>query len=742
MIIPIGHEDQRVKRLPWVTIALVIANVAVFILTSQVAQQQAAETRARAQETLRYFAEHPHLQLPSDLRNVIPSQPLPADHSLIGLAEEQTKLDGMVREFRASAKRNVYWKFGYIPADPSLLALFTSMFLHGGWMHLLGNMLFLWLVGGSLEDRWGRVCFFVFYIASGVVAALIHGVMIPQSHVPMVGASGAIAGLMGAFLVRLATTRIRFFYWFIIFRGTFTMPAYVALPFWLLQQFSMARSGAGGGIAVWAHIGGFLFGAVIALVIWLSGFEAKILVPAVARKTSWSASEQLTAALGMLDGGDADGGIRSLVALLKKSPNNIEARATLVGAYAQKGDTDSAGRESGRLVSAYLAARDMEGALAALEEHRRAHPDVAPSMRSLLALAAYREKQEQYAEAADLYQRAIQAWPDDPLGPKALISYARLILDVFHEPDAALELLEQARAHPKVTPEFERVSQELTAAAQRARPAAAQEPEIAPMPAPESAPAHAADPKMPSIEGFEQTAHFDAPPSEEAPPQATWQEEPPPSASPEPAAAGWGAITAQIEMPSAAEPGLAEPHPPSAPAPEPPTADPSHGWLSIEEPATESPAETVILPLARTLAPTSMQAVGIDARGLRLKSRGGTTGVLQWQQIIGLSTARIADPASTEQAGDNLVLDLLMAPESTPDGDVVRCVRLSAQDLAIPQLQNEPSPLRGFQRFVATALKASGATPHPSREECLGLQGFATFPDLAAYEAALLARLA
>jgi hypothetical protein len=247
---------------------------------------------------------------------------------------------------------------------------------------------------------------------------------------------------------------------------------------------------------------------------------------------------------------------------------------------------------------------------------------------------------------------------------------------------------------------------------------------------------------MPSIEGFEHTAHFDATLSEEAPPQATRQEELTPSASPEPPATGWGAITAQIEMPSAAEPGLAEPQPPSAPAPESPAADPSHGWLSIEEPSMESPTETVILPMARTLAPTSMQAVGIDARGLRLKSRGGTAGVLQWQQIVGLSTARIEDPASTEQVGDNLVLDLLMAPESTPDSEVVRCVRLSAQDLAIPQLQNEPSPLRGFQRFVATVLKASGATPHPSREECLGLQGFATFPDLAAYEAALLARLA
>ncbi|MEI8191627.1 MAG: rhomboid family intramembrane serine protease, partial [candidate division NC10 bacterium] len=503
MIIPIGHEDQQVKRLPWVTIALVIANVAVFIiLTSDLAQQQATETHARAEEEIvRYVATHPHLTLPDELRGVIRQEPLPPDHSLTGLAEEQAKLNGMVAELRASARRSVFWTYGYIPADPSLLALFTCMFLHAGWMHLLGNMLFLWLAGGSLEGRWGRGCFFGFYLASGVVATLIHAAMIPQSPVPMVGASGAIAGLMGALLVRLATTRTRFFYWpilffwFIYWPILFTMPAYVALPVWLLQQFSMA-SGAGGGV-VWAHIGGFVFGAVIGLVIRLSHLETKVLAPAIVKKTSWSASEQLTAALRMLDGGDVDGSIHSLVALLKKNPNSIEARATLVGAYTQKGDTASAGRESGRLVSAYLAARDMEGALAALKEHRRAHPDVDPSMRSLLTLAAHHEKQEQYAEAADLYRRAILAWPDDPLGPKALISYGRLILDVFHEPDAALKLLEQARAHPTVTPEFERASQELTAAARRALPAATQEPETAPMPAPETAPAQAAGPEMP-----------------------------------------------------------------------------------------------------------------------------------------------------------------------------------------------------------------------------------------------------
>jgi membrane associated rhomboid family serine protease len=597
----------------------------------------------------------------------------------------------------------VYWTFGYIPAKPSLLGLFTSMFLHGGWLHLLGNMLFLWLAGGSLEDRWGRVCFSVFYLASGVVAALIHAAMIPQSNVPMIGASGAIAGLMGAFLIRLATTRIRFFYWFIFFRGTFIMPAYVALPLWLLQQFAMARSGAAGGIAVWAHIGGFIFGAVIALAIRLSGLEAKILAPAITRKTSWSASDQLTAALGMLDKGDVDGGIHALVAILKKSPNSIETRAALASAYTQKGDSASASRESARLVSAYVAGRDMEGALAALEEHRHAHPGVAPPMRSLLALAGYREKQGRHAEAAELYQRAIQAWPDDLLGPKALVAYGRLLLEVFQDPSAALEILEQVRTHPKVMPEFQKASEELIAKAERDRPAAAPEAAATPVPTPE--PALATVPEQPSFDRFEHSFGVGAPRVEDAAPQAAGQDEPPPAASP---------ASSTVE-----------------PAPEAP-AD----ALTVRLPMDE------IMPPPATcrLAPTPMQAVAIDARGLRLKSHAGAAGILQWQQIVGLSVARIED--SAELSEDHLVLDLLMAPESTPDGEVVRCVRLSEQDLAIPQLQNEASRVRGFQRFVATALKASGAITYPSRDDCLGARGFRTFPDLTAYEAALLSSLA
>jgi hypothetical protein len=124
-----------------------------------------------------------------------------------------------------------------------------------------------------------------------------------------------------------------------------------------------------------------------------------------------------------------------------------------------------------------------------------------------------------------------------------------------------------------------------------------------------------------------------------------------------------------------------------------------------------------------------------------LQNRAGKSGQLPWQHIVGVSVARIADSMAAEQAGEQLILDLLMAPQSTPEGDVVRCVRLASEELALPQLQAEASPTRAFQRLVATILKATQATAYPSREDCLGARGFPTFSDLGAYETALLACL-
>jgi membrane associated rhomboid family serine protease len=659
VLIPISHEEQRVARLPWVTIALVAANVLAFLITLPAVERQATETQRRIEEVLRFAVEHPYLQLPEEIAHVVPARRPPPNLSAETIADEQARLDRLWSELEATAAVSVYRTYGYIPAEPHLLTLFTSMFMHGGWMHLLGNMLFLWLSGGSLEDRWGRIFYPILYLVSGVAATLMHAAMTPQSHIPLVGASGAIAGLMGAFLIRLATTRIRFFYWIFLFRGTFEAPAYVMLPLWLLQQFVMARTGTEGGVAVWAHIGGFVLGAVVAILVRLTDLEEKVLAPAIKKKTTWTASDRLTAALGRLDQGDVDGAIKDLEALLRATPDNIEARTSLIDAHARKGDHTAAGRESARLVGAYLKARDMAGARAAAREHKQAFPDVPLLMRDQLALAADCEKREDYQEAAARYQEAIATGPDDPLAPKALVGFGRLLFQVFKEPGEALEVLERARTHPRATPEFQQASEEMIALAKGALPPASEPPTTIP----------------------------------QAPP------EPP---GPEPS--------------------------PHLPTPEVPTP---------EEPVVLAPAAMPVL----SLAPVPARAVGIDARGLTLQDRRGGTGHLLWQKVTAVSVATIGQPQVADQAAETLILDLIMGSSLSPPDGRIRCIRLSINDLAIPQLQSEPSPLRAFQRLVATILKATGATAHPSREACLGLNGFPTFPDLAAYEADLVPRL-
>ena len=150
--------------------------------------------------------------------------------------------------------------------------LVTSQFLHGGWLHVLGNMLFLWIFGNNIEDRLGRVAFLAFYLGAGVVAGLAQVVVDPTSTVPTIGASGAIAGSLGAYLVLFPRARITSLVFLGFFYQLIDVPAVVVLLFWIVLQVidglaSLGLTGAGGGIAFFAHIGGFAFGALVAFVI-------------------------------------------------------------------------------------------------------------------------------------------------------------------------------------------------------------------------------------------------------------------------------------------------------------------------------------------------------------------------------------------------------------------------------------------------------------------------------------------
>jgi membrane associated rhomboid family serine protease len=143
--------------------------------------------------------------------------------------------------------------------------LITSMFLHGGWMHLLGNMWFLWLFGNNVEDSMGRLRFLIFYLTSGLAAAFGQILTDPDSTIPMVGASGAISGIMGAYLILYPRVRVYVLVPIFIFFTSIAMPAWMMLGYWFFIQLvsGMFSRSDMGGVAFWAHIGGFVAGALL-----------------------------------------------------------------------------------------------------------------------------------------------------------------------------------------------------------------------------------------------------------------------------------------------------------------------------------------------------------------------------------------------------------------------------------------------------------------------------------------------
>jgi len=148
------------------------------------------------------------------------------------------------------------------------MTIFTSMFLHGGWLHILGNMLYLWIFGRGVETPLGLVRFLLLYFISGFVAAMTQAMVDPDSTVPMIGASGAIAGVLGAYLLLHPRGNVVTLIWIIIFVRLITVPAVILLGLWFLLQVLGALGSHGEpGIAVWAHVGGFITGLVLVTVL-------------------------------------------------------------------------------------------------------------------------------------------------------------------------------------------------------------------------------------------------------------------------------------------------------------------------------------------------------------------------------------------------------------------------------------------------------------------------------------------
>lgn len=237
MFLPIG-DTPNPPGTPYVNYGLIGVNVAVFLLISLPLMYAAPDLQDPAlRDYLHAFGVHGRVPVDAILRQV-------------------------------SAYDLVVYKYGYKPGDPSLVSLFTSLFLHGGWMHIIGNMLFLWIFGDNVEHRLGHGRYLIAYLGTGVFASLFFGFFVPGSHVPLVGASGAISGVLGFYFLWFPRNKVKvFLFLFPFIITTLMIPCRWVLGFFLLIDNLLPfilTGGAGSGVAHGAHIGGFLAGAALA----------------------------------------------------------------------------------------------------------------------------------------------------------------------------------------------------------------------------------------------------------------------------------------------------------------------------------------------------------------------------------------------------------------------------------------------------------------------------------------------
>jgi membrane associated rhomboid family serine protease len=265
-LIPL-RDNIPTDRFPVITVAIIAINVLVFLFLQGPSFSFSGGDAVDTKPVVEYGAVPYRITHPGDecklanigIREVAPGQ-------FEAVPGEQTVLCEGTPEYRAVAQSSQQVPVEDIAQPPAYLTIFTSMFMHGGWLHIFFNMLFLWVFGNNVEDSMGKPRFALFYLLGGLAAAVTQVAVSTDSTVPLVGASGAIAAVLGGYALLYPRARVLtiFFLFFIFF---LEIPAMILLGLWILLQFLPAvgqlatpEVGGGGGTAYFAHIGGFLFG--------------------------------------------------------------------------------------------------------------------------------------------------------------------------------------------------------------------------------------------------------------------------------------------------------------------------------------------------------------------------------------------------------------------------------------------------------------------------------------------------
>ena len=261
------RDNIPTDHLPVVTVTFIVINVLVFLFLQNPSFSLSGGDAVGTEPVVEYGAIPYRITNPDkecDLAQVGIRQVAPGRFQAV--PGQETPICEGTPEYEAVASSPEPVPVEDLNQPPAFLTIFTSMFMHGGWLHIIGNMLFLWIFGNNIEDSMGRLRYVIFYLLGGIAAALAQVAIDPDSTVPLVGASGAIAAVLGGYALLYPFARVLtlFFFFFIFF---IEVPALLLLGLWIFTQFLPAvgqlatpELGEGGGVAYWAHIGGFVFG--------------------------------------------------------------------------------------------------------------------------------------------------------------------------------------------------------------------------------------------------------------------------------------------------------------------------------------------------------------------------------------------------------------------------------------------------------------------------------------------------
>jgi membrane associated rhomboid family serine protease len=474
VFIPLRHENMEGRRWPVISIALVVLNLVIFLATHwQIDKQESPEQSAVRAHLVMLAAMHPELNVPPAAQEFVSSiqknkpdlwreaQSQTRDiadgwDAKMRLMEDpailQREMDSLAEQFSSQKENSLLEHYAFIPAHPNAISYITANFLHAGWLHLLGNMWFLWLAGTILEDTWGRIIYPIFYLVAGACALQFHAWLNPGSLIPTIGASGAIAALMGAFLVRFPTSKIEIAVVFglrslsnlAMGRGIrFKAAAYWLLPMWLLMEiFSGSLLGSSSGVAHWAHVGGFLCGALVATGLRYSGLEQKANA-AIEAKVSWTADPAIVQGTEQMEQGKLDQAVATLQTFLASKPDSLEGNILLSQICWRKNDIPGFQSATIKICQLHLRGHNPEAAWQDYEEYLNSGGNRMPAV-TWLDLCRAVEARGEFQRAVEEYEKLASSYATERQSILALIAAGRLSLGQLKKPLEALRFYETA----------------------------------------------------------------------------------------------------------------------------------------------------------------------------------------------------------------------------------------------------------------------------------------------------------